>query len=97
MEKRWSMVSMPLTSAIYIDQFIMLNSQYQIFDSQILMHSCTQKNDISLAKQSQKHLSKEHRKYVFIDHRKTGKDPVKENGQTESIMFRMLFMFHTKM
>ena len=30
------------------------------FDSQILMHSCTQKNDFSLDNQFQKHLSKEH-------------------------------------
>ena len=30
------------------------------FHSKILMHSCTQKDDVSLAKQFQKHLSKEH-------------------------------------
>ena len=28
------------------------------FDSQILMHSCTPKNDVSMAKELQKHLSK---------------------------------------
>ena len=39
------------------------------FDSQILMHSCTHKNDFSLAKQSSKHLSKEHRKHGVIDQR----------------------------
>ena len=27
----------------------------------------------------------------------TGKDPAKENGQTESIMFRIIIMLHTKM
>ena len=37
------------------------------FDSQILMHSCTQNNDVSLAKKFQKHLSKEHRKHRVID------------------------------
>ena len=37
------------------------------FDSQIIMHSCIPKNDISLAKQLQKHLSKEHRKHGFTD------------------------------
>ena len=31
----------------------------KIFDSQILMHSCTENNDASLDKQSQKYMSKE--------------------------------------
>ena len=31
------------------------------------MHSCKPKNDVSLAKQFQKHLSKEHRKHRVID------------------------------
>ena len=30
------------------------------FDSQILIHSCTQKYDVSMAKKLLKHLSKEH-------------------------------------
>ena len=37
------------------------------FDSHILMHSCTHKNDVSLTKQFQKHLYKEIRKYGLID------------------------------
>ena len=37
------------------------------FDSQILMHCCTPKKYVSLAKQFQKHLSKEHRKHGVID------------------------------
>ena len=37
------------------------------FDSHILMHSCTQKNDVSLTKKFQKHLSKENRKHGVID------------------------------
>ena len=36
------------------------------FYSHILMHSCTPKNDASLAKQFQKHMSKNHRKNGFI-------------------------------
>ena len=36
-------------------------------DLQIIMHSCTPKNDVSLDKQSQKHLSKEHLKHGVID------------------------------
>ena len=37
------------------------------FDSQILMHSCTPKNDVGLAKEPQKHLSKENSKHGIID------------------------------
>ena len=32
----------------------------KLYDSQIIMHSYTQKNDVSLAKFFQKHMSKEH-------------------------------------
>ena len=37
------------------------------FDSQIILHSCTPKNDVSLAKGFQKHLSKDDGKHGFID------------------------------
>ena len=37
------------------------------FDSQILMHSFTQSNDVSLDKGFQKHMSKEHWKHGFVD------------------------------
>ena len=37
------------------------------FDSHILMNSCTPKNDVSLAKEFQKHMSKDDRKYGVID------------------------------
>ena len=37
------------------------------FDSHILMNYCTPKNDVSLAKQFQKHMSKEHCKHGVID------------------------------
>ena len=52
------------------------------FDSQILMHSCTQKNGVSLAKEFQKHLYKEHHKHGVIDKVKYRKYPLKENGHT---------------
>ena len=39
----------------------------KIFYSHILMHSRTQKNDVSGAKEFQKHLSKEHWKQGVID------------------------------
>ena len=38
----------------------------RIFESHILMHSCTPKNDVSLAKEFQKHLSKDYHKYGVI-------------------------------
>ena len=36
-------------------------------DVQILMHFCTPKNDVSLSKQFQKHMSTEHHKHGVID------------------------------
>ena len=66
------------------------------FDSQILMYSFTKNNGAILAKQYQKHLSKEHFKHGVIDQGNIGKEPVKENGRTDSIMFRIMLMFHTK-
>ena len=63
------------TDKRYIYQ-LMTNVQLpgsKTFDPHILMHSCTQKNDASLAKQLQKYLSKEHHKNVFIDQGKYSK------------------------
>ena len=40
------------------------------FDSQMKMHTGTQKDDVSLAKEFQKHLTRKHRKYEVIDQRK---------------------------
>ena len=37
------------------------------FDSQIIINSCTQKNDVSLAKEFQEHLSKDDHKHGVID------------------------------
>ena len=50
-----------------------------------------------MAKESQKHLSKEHWKHGVIDQGKNIKYPLKENGHTESIMFKIILMFHTNM
>ena len=55
MEKRWLMVLMPFPRNIDIYQ-LMSNDQLpgsKTFDPQILMHSCTPKNDASLDKQFQ--------------------------------------------
>ena len=64
---------------IYIYQ-LMSNVQLlgsKTFDLQILMHSCTPKNDVSLAKEFQKYMSKENRKHGVIYQVNTGKYPVK--------------------
>ena len=56
----------------YIYQ-LMSNVQLPVpktFYSHILMHYCTQKNYVSLAKELQKHLSKEHRKHGVFHQRK---------------------------
>ena len=64
----WSIVSMILISAIYT--ILMSNFQIpvtKLFDSKIIMHYCTHKKYVSLAKEFQKHLSKEHKKHGVID------------------------------
>ena len=65
-------------NAIYKRYMYQLMSNVQlpgsnVFDSHILMHSCTQKQDVSLAKEFQKHLSKDDRKHGFIDQGKYSK------------------------
>ena len=67
------------------------------FYSQILIHPLTPKHDASLAKEFQKYLSKDDRKHGVIDKLKYRKYPVKENGHTDSIIFKIMLMFHTKM
>ena len=64
--------------------------------SQIIMHSCTPKNDVSLAKEFQNICL---RMAIIIESLirvKTGKYPVKIHVQKESIMIRIMLMLHTK-
>ena len=49
----------------------------RIFDSQIIMHSCTPTNDVSMAKEFQKNLSKEHHKHGGFDQGKYRKQAIK--------------------
>ena len=44
------------------------------FDSQMQMHTGTQKDDVSLAKEFQEHLTKNHRKDGVIDQGKSKTD-----------------------
>ena len=67
------------------------------FDSQMKMHTGTEKYDTSLAKEFQHHLTKEHRKDGAIDRGKKINDSWKENGHTDSIMFMIMLMLHTNM
>ena len=67
------------------------------FDSQMQLHTGNQNNDVCLAKEFQQHLKKEHRKNFVIDQGKYKKDPWNENGQTYSIMFRIMLLLHRNM
>ena len=78
---------------------VMCNAQLRgskTFDSQILVHSITQNNDVTLDKEYQKYLSKEHQKHGVVDQLKLKRETIKENGQTYSIMFRIMLMLHQK-
>ena len=68
-----------------------------IFDSKMQIHTGNQNNDVSSTKEFQQHLTKKHRKNGIIDQGKYKKNSWKENGQTYTIMFRIILMFHTKM
>ena len=59
------------------------------------MHTGNQKDYVSFAKEFQQHLTKEHRKNSVFDQGKNINDLWKENGQTNSIMFRIILLLHT--
>ena len=61
------------------------------------IHTGNQNNDESLAKEFQQHLTKEHPKNGIIHQGKHKKNSVKENGQIDSFMFKIMLMLHTKM
>ena len=67
MENWCSMVSMPLTSAIYqLMSHVQLPGS-KLFHSPVIMNYSTQNNNVSLAKYLQKHIYKEHWKHGVID------------------------------
>ena len=66
------------------------------FDSQIIMYSSTQINDVSLVKELQNICLRIIGNMESLISKNTEKEPVKENGQTDSIMFSIMLMFHTK-
>ena len=68
-----------------------------IFDSQIKMHTGTEKKDVSLAKEFKDHLECEHHQNGAIDQGKSRIRFMKENGNQESIMFRIIHLCNSKM
>ena len=60
------------------------------FDSHIKIHTGTEKKNVSLAKEFKDHLEGEH-------HQNQEKYSWKENGQKESIMFRTMHQWNSKM
>ena len=68
MVKKWQMDPIPLISAIYVYQLMsnvkLLDSK--IFDYQMQMHTGIPKDDVSISKEFQQHLSKEHRKILSL-------------------------------
>ena len=73
MEKRLYMESMLLISAIYEFMSTVQLPGSNIFDSQMKMYTGNQKYDVSLAKEFQHHLTKEHLKNGVFDQGKNNK------------------------
>ena len=67
------------------------------FDSQMQIHTGNQNNDVSLAKQFQHYLTKEHSTKMVSLIRADYKKSWWENGQTDSSIIRIMMMLHTKM
>ena len=61
------------------------------------MHTGNQNNDVSLAKEFQQHRKNKIAKTVSLIRENTKKYSWKENGQTDSIMFRIMLLLHTNM
>ena len=58
------------------------------------MHTGTEIKDVSLAKEFKYNLEGEHRKMVPLIKENEEKDSWKENGQKESIMFRIMHLWN---
>ena len=66
-----------------------------IFDSKMQIHTGNQKYDVILVKESQHHLTKKAQNMVSLIKENTKKYSWKENGQTYSIMFRIILLLNT--
>ena len=68
------------------------------FDSQIKIHTGTEKKDVSLAREFKDHLEGEHRQNGVIDQGKSRKRYMNRKWtERESIMFRIMRTLNTKM
>ena len=61
------------------------------------MHTDTQKYDVSLDKEFQQYLKNKHHKDGFIYQIKYKNYSLKENRQTEIMMFRIILVLNTNM
>ena len=68
-----------------------------IFDSHMQMHTGNEKYDVILAKEFQHHLENNTAEMVSLIRENPKNDSQKENGQTYSIMFRIMLMLNSKM
>ena len=68
-----------------------------IFDSQIQIHTGTQTNGVSLAKESQEHMTKITANMVSLIKEHTKDNLWGVNGQTDSIKFKIIMTLNTKM
>ena len=83
----------------YIYQFM---SKVQLpgsvrFDSKIKIHIGTEKKDVSLATEFKDHLEGENFQNGAIDQGKSRKYSWKENGNRDSIMFRIMLVWNSNM
>ena len=69
----------------------------KIFEKHIIMHSCTPKRMSLWINNSKTIYLTMIVNMESLIRGKTEKDPVKENGHTDSIMFRIMIMLHTNM
>ena len=65
------------------------------FDSQIKMHNGTENKNVILSKELKYHLEEEYLQNCVIDQGKSRKRFMEENGQKESIMFRIMLILNT--
>ena len=65
------------------------------FDSRIKMYTGTEKKDVSLAHEFKNHLEEKHGQNGAINQGKSRKYSWKENGQKESIMFRIMLRWNS--
>ena len=67
------------------------------YDTKMVMHTITSISDVSLTRESQKHLYNVAYKHGFIDQDKDKNGQVNESGQKHNIKFRIILMSRKNM